>query len=82
MFEPRSGEFEFNFFVLSKYKLAYLLLDEWNLSKKSIYHNFQKDRVSRLSELNSNPTPISHSPYTTGNTFLSPRSTDHVYLSQ
>ena len=48
MFEPRSGEFEFNFFAFSKYKLAYLLLDEWNLSKKSIYHNSRKDRVSRL----------------------------------
>ena len=48
MLEPRGGEFEFNFFVLSKYKLAYLLLDKWNLSKKSIYHNSHKDRVSYL----------------------------------
>ena len=50
MFEARRAEFEFNFFVLSKYKLSYLLLNERNLSKKSIYNNFQKDRVSHSSE--------------------------------
>ncbi len=48
VFEARRAEFEFNFFVFRKYKLSYLLLDERNLSKKSIYHNSHKDRVSYL----------------------------------
>ncbi len=46
MFEPRSGEFELNSFVFSKYRLSYLFLSSCNLSKKFQYDIFRKDRVS------------------------------------
>ena len=81
MFESRRDEFELNSFVFSKYRLYYCFLA--HVAEQEVtYDNFRKDRVSRKCELNRTPTPISHSPYTTGNTFLSPRSAVHVYLAQ